>query len=61
MIRLCIADDQTLVRQGIRSLLQVVSEFTVVAEARDGLEVLEVLRTTDVDELPPVARTLDLR
>jgi DNA-binding NarL/FixJ family response regulator len=56
MIRLCIADDQTLVRQGIRSLLQVVSEFTVVAEARDGLEVLEVLRTTEVDVL-----LLDLR
>ena len=56
MIRLCIADDQTLVRQGIRSLLQVTDEFTVVAEARDGREALEAVRATDIDVL-----LLDLR
>jgi DNA-binding NarL/FixJ family response regulator len=56
MIRLCIADDQTLVRQGIRSLLQVSDEFTVAAEARDGRDALEVIRTTEIDVL-----LLDLR
>lgn len=56
MIRICIADDQTLVRQGIRSLLQVTGDVDVVAEAADGVETLEVLDTTDVDVL-----LLDLR
>lgn len=56
MIRVCVADDQTLVRQGIRSLLEVSAEFTVVAEAADGVETLEAIGTTDVDVL-----LLDLR
>jgi DNA-binding NarL/FixJ family response regulator len=56
MIRVCVADDQTLVRQGIRSLLQVTDEFAVVAEARDGAEALEAVRTTEIDVL-----LLDLR
>jgi DNA-binding NarL/FixJ family response regulator len=56
MIRVCVADDQTLVRQGIRSLLEITGEFEVVAEAHDGVDTLEVLATTDVDVL-----LLDLR
>jgi DNA-binding NarL/FixJ family response regulator len=56
MIRVCIADDQTLVREGIRSLLEVTDEFTVVAEAGDGTETLAALRATEVDVL-----LLDLR
>lgn len=56
MIRVCIADDQTLVRQGIRSLLEITGEFEVVAEAVDGVDTLAVLATTDVDVL-----LLDLR
>jgi DNA-binding NarL/FixJ family response regulator len=56
MIRVAVADDQTLVRQGIRHLLQLTDEFAVVAEAADGVETLELLATTDVDVL-----LLDLR
>lgn len=56
MIRVCIADDQTLVRQGIRSLLELTGEFAVVAEAHDGVDTLTVLATTEVDVL-----LLDLR
>ncbi len=38
MIRVLIADDQTLVRQGIRGLLELTGDFSVVAEAGDGEE-----------------------
>jgi DNA-binding NarL/FixJ family response regulator len=43
MIRVCIVDDQTLVRQGIRSLLGLASDIEVVAEAADGEEALAVV------------------
>lgn len=44
MIRVCLVDDQTLVRQGIRSLLELVDDIQVVAEAADGLEALQIIR-----------------
>jgi DNA-binding NarL/FixJ family response regulator len=44
MIEICIVDDQTLVRQGIRSLLSYSSEITVTAEASDGDDALEIIR-----------------
>jgi DNA-binding NarL/FixJ family response regulator len=56
MIRVCVADDQTLVRQGIRSLLHVDDELTVVAEASDGVEALAAVEAGGVDVL-----LLDLR
>jgi len=34
MISVCLVDDQTLVRQGIRSLLELSPEIQVVAECR---------------------------
>ena len=43
MIRVCIVEDQTLVRQGIRSLLDLTQDMKVVAEARDGEEALMVI------------------
>lgn len=49
MIRIALADDQTLVRQGIRSLLELTPDLRVVAEASDGAEALRTLTTTDVD------------
>jgi two-component system response regulator NreC len=41
MIRVMIADDHNLVRQGIRALLEREEDVEVVAEAADGLETLE--------------------
>ena len=38
MIRIVLVDDQTLVRQGIRSLLELAGDITIVAEASDGDE-----------------------
>jgi DNA-binding NarL/FixJ family response regulator len=43
MIRVCVVEDQTLVRQGIRTLLDLVDDIEVVAEARDGEEALAVI------------------
>ncbi|MCR3722729.1 MULTISPECIES: response regulator [Prauserella salsuginis group] len=56
MIGVCVVDDQTLVRQGIRSLLGLADDVAVVAEASDGDEALDVL----VRE-PPDVLLLDLR
>jgi DNA-binding NarL/FixJ family response regulator len=49
MIRVCLVDDQTLVRQGIRSLLELVDDIEVAAEAGDGDEALRVIRQTRLD------------
>jgi DNA-binding NarL/FixJ family response regulator len=43
MIRVALVDDQTLVRQGVRSLLGLLPDIEVVAEAGDGEEALRVL------------------
>jgi DNA-binding NarL/FixJ family response regulator len=56
MIRVAIADDQTLVREGIRHLLELTAEFTVVAEAADGVLALAMLAAHEIDVL-----LLDLR
>ena len=44
MIRVVLVDDQTLVRRGIRSLLQLAGDIDVVAEAGDGEEALAIVR-----------------
>lgn len=49
MIEVIIADDQTLVRHGIRSLLELSEQFTVVAEASDGEEALRAVRSRRAD------------
>jgi DNA-binding NarL/FixJ family response regulator len=41
MIRVFLVDDQTLVRQGVRSLLALSDEIEVVGEAADGAEAIE--------------------
>ena len=44
-IRVLIADDHTLMRQGLRQLCEGMGGFTVVAEARNGAEASELART----------------
>jgi len=45
-IRILIADDHALVRAGFRALLQAIEGVSVVAEAADGREAWELIRST---------------
>lgn len=49
MIRVVLVDDQTLVRRGIRSLLELAGDISIVAEAGDGDEALTVIRRARPD------------
>jgi DNA-binding NarL/FixJ family response regulator len=48
-IRVMLVDDQVLLRTGFRMVLAAQPDMEVVAEARDGVEALQVLRSTAVD------------
>ncbi|NUW38868.1 response regulator [Nonomuraea rhodomycinica] len=73
MIRVLVADDQALVRAGVRMLLQAAGDMEVVAEAHDGAEavrqaerhvpdvILMDLRMPRVDGLEAIRRVLAAR
>jgi DNA-binding NarL/FixJ family response regulator len=48
-VRVVIADDQPLVRAGLRGLLQLDGDITVVGEAGDGPDALDTIRDTRPD------------
>jgi DNA-binding NarL/FixJ family response regulator len=48
-VRILLADDHALVRQGVRMILEAQPDLTVVAEAGDGAEAVELVRTVEVD------------
>lgn len=56
MIRVLLVDDQTLMRKGLRGLLDLTEDIQVVAEASDGEEALQVL-----GEAAPDVVLLDVR
>ena len=43
MIRVVLADDQTLMREGLRQLLDLTDDIRVVAEAADGLAAVDII------------------
>jgi len=47
--RIVLAEDQPLVRAGVRKVLEAEADFTVVAEADDGDHLLRVLREVEAD------------
>jgi len=51
MIRLVIADDHTIVREGLRQLLGGAGDFEIVGEARDGTETMQRVRELEFDVL----------
>jgi DNA-binding NarL/FixJ family response regulator len=56
MIRVMLAEDQTLVRKGIRSLLGLLPDMEVAGEASDGEEALQLL-----PDIKPDVLLLDIR
>lgn len=50
-IKVMIADDHSLIREGIRQLLEFDGNIEVIAEAKDGEECLEILRETKPEVL----------
>lgn len=54
-IRIILADDHTMFREGLRAIINDESDMVVVGEARDGLETLE-----KVDELQPDIVIMDI-
>jgi len=48
-IRVILADDHAVVRQGIRQFLETGNNITVVAEASDGLEAVRLIRAHQPD------------
>jgi YesN/AraC family two-component response regulator len=65
MIRVCVVEDQTLVRKGLVRLLSLASDIEVVGEASDGEEARGVIRSTAPDVVlldvrMPKASGLDL-
>jgi len=51
MTRILIADDHTIMREGLKQLLANEADLVIVAEARDGHEVLKLIRELDLDVL----------
>jgi len=49
MINVYLVDDQTLVRQGIRSLLELADDMHIIGEATDGAEAIERLPESGAD------------
>ena len=49
MIRIAIVDDHAMVRAGLRQFFADEPDFSVVAEASNGREALDVVRQGDVD------------
>jgi DNA-binding NarL/FixJ family response regulator len=48
-IRVVLADDHDLVRSGIKALLSMIDGVQVVAEARDGLELIQLVESLEPD------------
>jgi DNA-binding NarL/FixJ family response regulator len=56
VIRVALVDDQTLMREGLRKLLELTSDIEVVAEAADGVEAIDM-----IPRIQPDVVLLDVR
>src|SRR5215470_11359554 len=60
-IRILIVDDQTLVREGFRKLLEMEPDFTVVDTACDGEAALAITEQLYAQQTPPDVILMDIR
>jgi len=51
VIRIVVADDHTIVREGLKQILTAAGDLEVVAEAQNGFEVMDRVRALDFDVL----------
>ena len=51
MIRIVLADDHAIVREGLKRIVGDAADFVVAGEAADGTEVMQVVRETEFDVL----------
>jgi DNA-binding NarL/FixJ family response regulator len=49
IVRIIIADDHVIFRKGLRAILNEITEFKVIAEAANGIELLEMLKNQETD------------
>lgn len=49
MIKILIADDHALVREGLKKVLREEKDISVTAEAKNAVEVIELLKRTQID------------
>ena len=50
-VKVMIADDHSMIREGLKQLLELEGDFEVIAEACDGVDCLEKLKTVVPDIL----------
>jgi DNA-binding NarL/FixJ family response regulator len=61
MIRLLIVDDQTIIRHGLKSLLEIQEDLTVVGDAANGQEALDIIASLQQQSQLPDVVLLDVR
>lgn len=61
MIRLLIVDDQMIIRHGLKSLLEIQDDLTVVGDAANGQEALETIASLQQQSQLPDVVLLDVR
>jgi DNA-binding NarL/FixJ family response regulator len=61
MIRVLLVDDQSLIRQGLRALLELESELQVVGEAENGQSAIRLIETLYETSLQPDVILMDIR
>jgi DNA-binding NarL/FixJ family response regulator len=61
MIRILIVDDQTIVRHGLKSLLEIQEDFTVIGDAANGQEALQIIASLGQQSQLPDVILLDVR
>lgn len=61
MIRLLLVDDQIIIRQGLKSLLEFKPDLQVIGEAENGQQALDVIESLQGTSLQPDVVLLDVR